>query len=86
MSDRKPMQASGQDTDRNAPDGVSDIKISGKTGSESAGAAYPNPHTGKDGNPDADKHGGQTEIAYHGPGQLGEQKVGETHNAVTENN
>ncbi|WP_156140899.1 hypothetical protein [Sphingomonas sp. 37zxx] len=86
MSDKQPMQASGAGTSRDAPDGVSDAKISGKTGSESDGAAYPNPHTGKDGNPEADKHGGQTEIAYHGPGQLGEQKVGETKNAVAESN
>lgn len=58
---------------------------SGKAGSESDGAAYPNPHTGKAGtrNP---KHGGQSEQAYHGPGQLGDQSTGGTPNAVTRNN
>ena len=46
-------------------------------GGDSGGGAYPNPHTGKS----ADKggfmgHGGQTEMAYHGTGQLGEQETG----------
>ncbi len=46
-------------------------------GGDSGGGAYPNPHTGKS----ADKggfmgHGGQTEMPYHGAGQLGEDVVG----------
>lgn len=85
MSDSQPMQADGKGTNRDAADGISDNKVSGKSGSESQGAAYPNPHAGKDGNPEADKHGGQTKVAYHGSGQLGEQKVGDNPNAVAEN-
>lgn len=82
MTDRQPMQADGGGSDHGAPDGVGDNKVSGKRGSESQGGAYPNPHTGKEG---TDKgHGGQSEIAYHGPGQMGENKVGDTSNAVTE--
>lgn len=59
-------------------DVVGDPKLAG--GGESQGGAYPNPHTGKEkaGRP---RHGGQTEIAYHGTGQLGEQDVGGTENA-----
>lgn len=48
----------------------------GKKGSESDGAAYPNPHTGKEGKA-APTHGGQTEPAYHGSGRLGERKAGD---------
>ncbi len=51
-------------------------------GGDSGGGAYPNPHTGKS----ADKggfmgHGGQTEMPYHGAGQLGDQDVGGTDNS-----
>lgn len=49
----------------------------GSTGAgESGGGAYPNPHEGG-GKPDDGVmgHGGQTDIAYRGPEQLGEQKV-----------
>lgn len=53
-------------------------------GGDSGGGAYPNPHTGKD----ADKggfmgHGGQTEMPYHGAGQLGEDVVGGNANSPT---
>ncbi len=46
-------------------------------GGESGGGAYPNPHTGK--KPEGGGfmgHGGQTEMSYHGHGQLGEEQVG----------
>jgi hypothetical protein len=52
------------------------------TGGESGGGAYPNPHKGK--KPEGGGymgHGGQTEMPYHGTGQLGEEKVGENSNA-----
>ena len=45
---------------------------------ESGGGAYPNPHTGKD---KAGFHGGQSVAGYFGTGQLGDEEVGETHNA-----
>jgi hypothetical protein len=60
------------------PDSIDDLKEDGTTpGGQSAGAAYPNPHKG----PPRDKiggvmgHGGQSEMAYHGSGHLGEQTV-----------
>jgi hypothetical protein len=42
---------------------------------ESGGGAYPNPHAGKDPQGGFMGHGGQTEIDYHGSGQLGDEAV-----------
>lgn len=42
-------------------------------GGESAGGSYPAPRRRRKG---ASKHGGQSEIAYHGSGQLGDQDAG----------
>lgn len=46
---------------------------------ESQGGAYPNPHSGKSGKKGGPSssmgHGGQSGIAYHGHGQLGETDV-----------
>ncbi len=81
MTDQKqPMQANGDGKSRR-PDGVKD-PANGRKGSESAGAAYPRPkrHKGSFG-----AHGGQSEIEYHGTGQLGDQKTGNNPNAVTGN-
>ena len=53
---------------------------------QSGGGAYPNPHSGKD-EADSDGwngHGGQSEMEYHGTGQLGEEKVGGNANSPTE--
>jgi hypothetical protein len=51
-------------------------------GGDSGGGAYPNPHTGKDGKGGGFMgHGGQTEMEYHGSGQLGEKDVGGNENA-----
>lgn len=62
-------------------------KLNGRLGGgDSGGGAYANPHTGKDGSGGRDGymgHGGQTEMPYHGSGQLGEQDVGGTGNAPT---
>lgn len=51
-----------------------------KSGGESQGGAYPNPHSGK---PDAEKefHGGQSGQGYHGHGQIGEKDVPGEENA-----
>ncbi|HEY6917493.1 MAG TPA: hypothetical protein VI381_07625 [Allosphingosinicella sp.] len=51
-----------------------------KTGGESQGGAYPNPHSGKKSKPgeapsDFTGHGGQSGMAYHGTGQLGAEEV-----------
>ncbi len=73
-------------------DGVSDLHPgAGSTGGESGGAPYPNPHDGKAKENDFGStlgHGGQTEIAYHGPGHLGEKKVSDddNRNGVAESN
>jgi hypothetical protein len=62
-----------------APDGV----YPGNVGTEEqiAGGAYPNPHTGKEVRGEKSKmtgffgHGGQSEMGYHGTGQLGDQEA-----------
>jgi hypothetical protein len=66
---------------------MADDKMHGRSGGgDSGGGAYPNGRRGKDG----DKsdgfmgHGGQSEMPYHGKGQLGDEKVGENANAPTE--
>jgi hypothetical protein len=50
-------------------------------GGESGGGAYPNPHTGKEDKGGSKNgfmgHGGQTDIDYHGTGQLGSQDTGQ---------
>lgn len=92
---KQPMQADGSGTRPEMPDengelaSRRDAQMSGglpNTG-ESGGGAYPNPHTGKGESPDGpDKfggHGGQSEIAYHGGGQLGEEREAPNPNSVT---
>lgn len=72
MSDeKKPTQSMGVARDKGAPDGTNTPR---KGGGESAGGAYPNPHTGKE-PPKKEWHGGQSETAYHGSGQLGEDET-----------
>jgi hypothetical protein len=48
---------------------------------ESGGGPYPNPYSGKD---EGGFQGGQGRQGYFGKGQLGEKDVGETPNAVSE--
>jgi hypothetical protein len=64
-------------------DEMDETKMTGRTGGgESGGGAYDNPHKGK--KPTKDGFlgsGGQSEMPYHGEGQLGEQQVGENSNA-----
>lgn len=57
-----------------------------QSGGDSGGGAYPNPHTGKEGGgkEGCTGTGGQTEMPYHGPGQLGEDKTGDNPNAPAE--
>jgi hypothetical protein len=53
-------------------------------GGQSGGGAYPNPHTGKEGESNREGfmgHGGQTEMAYHGAGRLGDEETGGNANA-----
>lgn len=78
---KQPMQADGSGHSKLRRDEVDQEAMNGRRGSgDSGGGAYPNPHTNKD---DADKarpdsflgHGGQTEMGYYGPGQLGGKKA-----------
>lgn len=84
MADKYPMQADGSGTRPvNEPD---DSPAPGKTDkSESAGGAYPNPHTAGERQSNGPGHffghGGQSGMAYHGTGQLGDQKTGENPNS-----
>ncbi len=65
-------------------------KVERQTGTKGAGQSgggpYPNPHTGKEGagSDGFMGHGGQTEMEYHGTGQLGEDKVGENATSPTQ--
>jgi hypothetical protein len=81
MTSKQPMQADGTETQ--GKDGVGEPSPSDRSGGgESGGGAYPNPHTGKDDHPGEGfmGHGGQTEINYHGAGQLGDEQVTEEGN------
>jgi hypothetical protein len=89
MSDKVPTPVSGNPETKGAPDGVSDVRrganeVHGRSaGGESGGGAYPNPQTGKtDTNTGFMGHGGQTDMAYHGGGQAGEEG-GSARNGVT---
>ena len=76
MNDPKPPSASREDSKTSA-------KLNGRRGGgDSGGGAYPNPHSGKEGKRGGFMdHGGQTEMPYHGSGQLGEETLGENQNA-----
>lgn len=78
MSDKKPTQAMPSDGRKGAPDGVNTQAAVDATGGSDAGAPYPNPDSGKGPKSEMNgftAHGGQSEIGYHGSGQLGKQKV-----------
>jgi len=87
-ADKQPMQADGQGTERDATDDNAELashRGAEARAGESGGGAYPNRHTGKDGSPDGPDRflgrGGQTDHAYHGHGQLGEQTFEDNPNA-----
>lgn len=78
----------GHDTAGASPDKVSGHgKVSGadgdpttagamRSGGESSGEAFPNAQSGKsEKNDGVFGHGGQSDIAYHGSGQLGEEQT-----------
>ncbi|OWK30015.1 hypothetical protein [Sphingomonas dokdonensis] len=78
MTDKQPTQADGADAPMHGDKPRDDIASNPAGSGESQGGAYPNPHTGKKG---GDFDGGQSKRAYHGTGQLGEEKTGEQPNA-----
>lgn len=83
MPDKVRMPVNGGGSGKGQADGVNDPGRGG--GGDSAGGSYQNPHTGKDGKSGLGGffgHGGQTDIAYHGGGQLGGEGS-ETQNATT---
>jgi hypothetical protein len=73
------VRRGGEETDamKDKPD------LGGRSGGgDSGGGAYPNPHSGKDRKRGGFlDHGGQSEMAYHGTGRLGAEKVGDNKNA-----
>ena len=73
----------GGDLDRRDPD--TETRMQGREGGgDSGGGAYPNPHTGKegeDGNEGWMGHGGESDQAYYGHGRLGGKEVGGNANA-----
>jgi hypothetical protein len=78
--DKQTMQADGCGTEPRMIDENGELasrRGEGQPG-ESGGGPYRNPHSGKK---PGNWHGGQTEQAYHGAGQLGEQKTAEQPNA-----
>ncbi|MGF7147335.1 hypothetical protein FHS96_000944 [Sphingomonas zeicaulis] len=79
MTAKKPMQADGRGS-RGADDGVSQPRTSGRSDpGESGGGAYPNPWQGKRKSEFGtwSGHGGQSKLAYHGSGQLGDEATGD---------
>jgi hypothetical protein len=79
MADKHRTQGMGDDGLKGAPDGTNTPDANGRGGmGESGGGPYPNPHTGKDGKTRDEgfgKHGGQTNMGYHGSQQLGDTDV-----------
>ena len=75
MADQKPTPVPG-DHEAAAQEGARGA--SGRVaGGESGGGAYPNPHgTGEGKSQGFMGHGGQSDIDYHGPEQLGDEEVG----------
>lgn len=80
MTDKQPMQADGAGTKSREPDENGEVASRRRSKGESQGGAYPNPHTGKK---PGGFDGGQSERAYHGTGQLGDQKTGEQPNTTS---
>ncbi|HEV2595997.1 MAG TPA: hypothetical protein VGU01_12420 [Sphingomicrobium sp.] len=84
--EKEPMDADGNGGVGRAIAGEKDPASAGRPDMEenlgqSGGGAYPNPHQGRD---KGAFHGGQSDPAYFGDGQLGSKKVGENDNAVND--
>jgi hypothetical protein len=84
--DSSRSQGEAGDLARGDPESVTEFngRMAAAGGGDSGGGAYPNPHTGKEGdNGGFMGHGGQTEMAYHGAGQLGDTDLGGNPNSGT---
>lgn len=86
-ADTPASQGEAGDLARGAPTAKDEFngRLSGLGGGDSGGGAYPNPHTGK--KPEGGGfvgHGGQTEMEYHGKGQLGGEVTEGNSNAPAE--
>lgn len=88
MTSGKPTQAVPRNSAcKGAPDGVNNQARDGATGGSDAAAPYPNPHTGKSKDEQANvgggflDHGGQSQPGYHGAGRLGKRKTARAGNA-----
>lgn len=89
MADRKidnkaqaQTQAMPHDSKKGSPDGVNSQGERHASGGSDDAAPYPNPHTGTDKPGKKHKladgfmsHGGQSDMDYHGSGQLGKEKT-----------
>ena len=77
-------QSWGKSGDLSRRDPDQQERFNGSTGGgQAGGGAYPNPHTGKEGEGDREGfmgHGGQTEQPYYGKGQLGDKQTEEDAN------
>lgn len=85
MNSKVPTPVSGGGADKGQPDGVKQ-SAARSAGGESGGGSYENPHERKDGDSSFGGfmgHGGQTDIAYHGSGQVG-SNGSDRPNATTE--
>ena len=83
--DNSRSQGQSGDLARGNPESVANFngRMAAAGGGDSGGGAYPNPHTGKEGKGGGFmSHGGQTDIAYHGGEQLGEQSQGDNANSA----
>ncbi|MGE5563836.1 MAG: hypothetical protein ACM3ZV_11105 [Bacillota bacterium] len=90
--DKEPMQADGTGGPGTAVANENDPPSAGRPDmednpGESGGGPYPSPHNDPQ-KADAEDgfmgHGGQSDMRYYGDGQLGSAEVGESGNAVTE--
>lgn len=84
-ADNERSWAQSGDLARGDPEEIE--KLNGRIGGgDSGGGAYPNPHSGKRGGVREGYmgSGGQTEMPYHGAGQLGDEDLGENANSPAE--
>lgn len=83
VSQKQPMQADGSGTEPSPADEHGELasrRGDAEQSGESGGGPYPNPHSRKDQGRGNFK-GGQSDQAYYGKGQLGDEQLDENENA-----